>query len=196
MALAGFAFSCMVVSSFSRAQQKVLDMGYPNDMNTSTMISGTYKIYLETFPINFLKPRTSTFFPYNYTTEFPTACLYFNQTQNSFELLTAELYCYWLKDDAILKSRHFKFSLTFLRTIICQCDGNFDLLHFFQPTKGDHSKIDAVISLVIKKCRGLIFPSQCHTLRQSAGRNLNGLSLINQVFHNGGNDSYIRQSQL
>ena len=43
MALAGFAYSCMVVSSFSRAQQKVLDMGYPNDMNTSTMISGTFK---------------------------------------------------------------------------------------------------------------------------------------------------------
>ena len=62
MALAGFAYSCMVVSSFSRAQQKVLDMGYPNDMNTSTMISGTFKIYLETFAINFLKPRTSIFF--------------------------------------------------------------------------------------------------------------------------------------
>ena len=61
MALAGFAYSCMVVSSFSRAQQKVLDMGYPNDMNTSTMISGTFKIYLETFSINFLKPRTSIF---------------------------------------------------------------------------------------------------------------------------------------
>ena len=62
MACAGFAYSCMVVSSFSRAQQKVLDMGYPNDMNTSTMISGTFKIYLETFAINFLKPRTSIFF--------------------------------------------------------------------------------------------------------------------------------------
>ena len=62
MALAGFAYSCMVVSSFSRAQQKVLDMGYPNDMNTSTMISGTFKIYLETFSINFLKPGTSPFF--------------------------------------------------------------------------------------------------------------------------------------
>ena len=103
MALAGFAYSCMVVSSFSRAQQKVLDMGYPNDMNTSTMISG----------IN--------------------ACLYFNKTQDSFHLLTAELHCYWFKDDAILKPRHFKFSLTFWRTIVCQCDGNVDLVHFFQP---------------------------------------------------------------
>ena len=56
MALAGFAYSCMVVSSFSRAQQKVLDMGYPNDMNTSTMISGTSKIFLENHIINFIKP--------------------------------------------------------------------------------------------------------------------------------------------
>jgi len=54
MALAGFAYSCMVVSSFSRAQQKVLDMGYPNDMNTSTMISG---VWLSAFSLgNFVGP--------------------------------------------------------------------------------------------------------------------------------------------
>ena len=80
MALAGFAYSCMVVSSFSRAQQKVLDMGYPNDMNTSTMISGTFKISLEKFIIDFLKPRTSDFLQYNGTAEIPTICFYFNQT--------------------------------------------------------------------------------------------------------------------
>ena len=57
MALAGFAYSCMVVSSFSRAQQKVLDMGYPNDMNTSTMISGT--LIIENLIYNSTKLRTA-----------------------------------------------------------------------------------------------------------------------------------------
>ena len=40
MALAGFAYSCMVVSSFSRAQNRVLQMGYADDINTYVMISG------------------------------------------------------------------------------------------------------------------------------------------------------------
>ena len=40
MALAGFAYSCMVVSSFSRAQRRVLDMGFADDINTYVMISG------------------------------------------------------------------------------------------------------------------------------------------------------------
>ena len=40
MSLAGFAYSCMVVSSFSRAQRRVLDMGFADDINTYVMISG------------------------------------------------------------------------------------------------------------------------------------------------------------
>ena len=44
MALAGFAYACMVVSSFSRAQRQVLDMGFANDINTYVMISGTFLI--------------------------------------------------------------------------------------------------------------------------------------------------------
>ena len=40
MALAGIAYSCMVVSSFSRAQSRVLQLGYADDTNTHTMISG------------------------------------------------------------------------------------------------------------------------------------------------------------
>ena len=42
MALAGFAYSCMVVSSFSRAQRRILDMGFANDITTYVMISGTF----------------------------------------------------------------------------------------------------------------------------------------------------------
>merc|ERR1712018_948636 len=34
MGLAGFAHSCMVVSTFSRAQRQVLDMGFADDINT------------------------------------------------------------------------------------------------------------------------------------------------------------------
>ena len=40
MALAGVAFSCIVVSSFSRAQSRVLEMGFTDDINTKMMISG------------------------------------------------------------------------------------------------------------------------------------------------------------
>ena len=42
MALAGFAYSYMVVSSFSRAQRRVLDMGFADDINTYVMISGKF----------------------------------------------------------------------------------------------------------------------------------------------------------
>ena len=42
MSLAGVAYSCMVVSSFSRAQKRVLDMGFPEDMNTSVTVSYTH----------------------------------------------------------------------------------------------------------------------------------------------------------
>ena len=42
MALAGFAYSCMVVSSFSRVQKQVLDMGFADDINTKVMISGMF----------------------------------------------------------------------------------------------------------------------------------------------------------
>ena len=40
MALAGIAYSCMVVSSFSRAQVRVLQLGFADDINTYVMISG------------------------------------------------------------------------------------------------------------------------------------------------------------
>ena len=40
MALAGIAYASLVVSSFSRAQQKVLNMGFADDINTYVMISG------------------------------------------------------------------------------------------------------------------------------------------------------------
>ena len=40
MALAGVAYASLVVSSFSRAQKKVLEMGFEDGINTSTMISG------------------------------------------------------------------------------------------------------------------------------------------------------------
>ncbi len=41
MALAGIAYASLVVSSFSRAQKKVLEMGFADDINTYVMISGT-----------------------------------------------------------------------------------------------------------------------------------------------------------
>ena len=40
MALAGVAYACMVVSSFSRAQRSVLELGFPDGINTHVMISG------------------------------------------------------------------------------------------------------------------------------------------------------------
>ena len=40
MVLAGGAYAALVVSSFSRAQKRVLDMGYADDINTYVMISG------------------------------------------------------------------------------------------------------------------------------------------------------------
>lgn len=54
MALAGIAYACLVVSSFTRAQKRVLDMGYSNDINTYVMISG---IWLSAFSLgNFVGP--------------------------------------------------------------------------------------------------------------------------------------------
>ena len=41
MALAGLSYGSINASSFSRAQNKVIKMGYPNDTNTFVMISGT-----------------------------------------------------------------------------------------------------------------------------------------------------------
>lgn len=41
MALAGFAYSALVCSSFSRAQKRVIEMGFSDDINTYVMISGT-----------------------------------------------------------------------------------------------------------------------------------------------------------
>jgi hypothetical protein len=46
MALAGTAYACMVVSSFSRAQKSVLELGFPDGINTHVMISG--ENYFET----------------------------------------------------------------------------------------------------------------------------------------------------
>lgn len=40
MAVAGFAYSCMVVSSFTRAQRRVLELGYATGINSSVLISG------------------------------------------------------------------------------------------------------------------------------------------------------------
>ena len=40
MVLAGAAYSALVVSSFSRAQKRVLELGYEDDINTYVMISG------------------------------------------------------------------------------------------------------------------------------------------------------------
>jgi len=40
MALAGTAYACMIVSSFSRAQKSVLELGFPDGINTHVMISG------------------------------------------------------------------------------------------------------------------------------------------------------------
>ena len=54
MCLAGFAYSCMVVSSFSRAQSRVLSMGFADDINTYVMISG---VWLSAFSLgNFVGP--------------------------------------------------------------------------------------------------------------------------------------------
>ena len=51
MSLAGFAYSCMVVSSFSRAQKRVLDMGFADDINTYVMISGKFTDF-QIFKVN------------------------------------------------------------------------------------------------------------------------------------------------
>ena len=40
MALAGLSYASIVVSSFSRAQNRVLQMGFADDINTYVMISG------------------------------------------------------------------------------------------------------------------------------------------------------------
>ena len=43
MALAGLSYASIVVSSFSRAQNRVLQMGFADDMNTYVMISGMFR---------------------------------------------------------------------------------------------------------------------------------------------------------
>ncbi len=40
MAVAGVAYASLVVSSFSRAQKRVLEMGFSDDIHTYVMISG------------------------------------------------------------------------------------------------------------------------------------------------------------
>ena len=40
MGLAGLSYASLVVSSFSRAQNRVLQMGFADDINTYVMISG------------------------------------------------------------------------------------------------------------------------------------------------------------
>ena len=40
MTLAGIAYASLVVSSFSRAQKRVLEMGFADDIHTYVMISG------------------------------------------------------------------------------------------------------------------------------------------------------------
>ena len=42
MGLTGCAYSIIVVSSFSRAQEQVKDMGFADDINTKVMISGMF----------------------------------------------------------------------------------------------------------------------------------------------------------
>ena len=66
MALAGVAYSCMVVSSFSRAQTRVLEMGFADDINTYVMISGNVIICTENRIVelcNFAKRGTSLALP-------------------------------------------------------------------------------------------------------------------------------------
>jgi len=57
MALAGIAYAALVVSSFSRAQKRVLDMGFADDINTYVMISG---IWMSAFALgNFVGPTVA-----------------------------------------------------------------------------------------------------------------------------------------
>merc|ERR1711997_1186629 len=54
MGLAGLSYASLVVSSFSRAQNRVLQMGFADDINTYVMISG---IWLSAFSLgNFVGP--------------------------------------------------------------------------------------------------------------------------------------------
>ena len=55
MALAGAAYAAVVVSSFSRAQKRVLDMGFVDDINTHVMISGKADMRLLTADFRFLR---------------------------------------------------------------------------------------------------------------------------------------------
>ena len=51
MAFSGFAYSFMMGSTFKRAQQKVLDMGFANDINTKVKISGMsfFQFHISTY---------------------------------------------------------------------------------------------------------------------------------------------------
>ena len=46
MGLAGLSYASLVVSSFSRAQNRVLQMGFADDINTYVMISGKKYFYI------------------------------------------------------------------------------------------------------------------------------------------------------
>ena len=46
MGLAGLSYASLVVSSFSRAQNRVLQMGFADDINTYVMISGKKYFYM------------------------------------------------------------------------------------------------------------------------------------------------------
>ena len=48
MGLAGLSYASLVVSSFSRAQNRVLQMGFADDINTYVMISGKKYVYMVT----------------------------------------------------------------------------------------------------------------------------------------------------
>ena len=48
MGLAGLSYASLVVSSFSRAQNRVLQMGFADDINTYVMISGKKYLYMVT----------------------------------------------------------------------------------------------------------------------------------------------------
>jgi hypothetical protein len=40
MVLSGFAYAMLVVSSFSRAQKRVIELGFPDDIHTHIVVSG------------------------------------------------------------------------------------------------------------------------------------------------------------
>ena len=57
MGLAGLSYASLVVSSFSRAQNRVLQMGFADDINTYVMISGKkyFQMVTETDWLGFIR---------------------------------------------------------------------------------------------------------------------------------------------